>query len=933
MQENRRRFPRRYLPVYTGLFLMCACAIFSWYFFAGRTLIWQADGWEQHYKALVYYARYLRSIARSLFSPAGPVIPHWDFAIGEGGDILQTLHYYVIGDPFTFLSVLVPTRFLPFYYEAMILLRLYLAGLFFSRLCVETGKSDRFALLAGSISYCFCYWCVLNAARHPYFLNPMVYLPLIVLGLERIFAGKRPTLYILAVFVSGLSNFYFFYMLVLVTVIYFFARLISLYRFSLRRWLLPLGRVILFSVIGAAMAGAVLLPVLFTFLGDSRLVTHPAYHLFYLPFHYATLPGLFLSEGSSYWLCMGYAAPVLPAVFLLFRKKGDNGLLKGLFLVCLVIIAIPFLGQVFNGFSYMCNRWCWALALLTSYLLASLWPDLTHPSSQDARYLLLCTSIYSVVCCVFRQSRVDRVFAALALCFLFLLLCFPLQGQDLLPRRAKQWLTLAMVPISLFSSSYFRNAWGGANYAAEGVERRTALTALLQNETLAVAQAAQGNKGFWRYSGHSLTSNAGLLAGLSSTNFYWTNANPAVADFRREMELPEDASFHFYNADDRAALHALQAVRYYALPQGDTLLPYGYTALGEYETGPQNKVWTVASTENVLPLAWGYSTVLPREDWLSLSAVQKQEAMLQAAVVENYAGSLPAARPTLTEQVLPYTAEANSSGVSVLEDRFVVTTANASVTLRFEAVPDSEVYCSLHGLQFDGSSPYELYFGSDEVDPDRLYSREDWDALPSATRENHWRQQLYGRDPVTTVLRFTGANGVSKSFTHGTEDYSWYNDRHDYTVQLGYTEEGFSSLTLSFEKTGVYRFSTLTVSAQPMEHLAGQVAALRAEARVETALGTDTVNASVTANSPHLLCFSIPYSTGWRAELDGQPAVLLRANEENLALELPAGTHQVVLRYRTPFLSAGRWVSIGGLLLFLVTLFWDRLRGPKKAKK
>ena len=58
-------------------------------------------------------------------------IPEWDFNIGEGNDILVTLHYYVIGDPFAVLSVLVPTRFMYVYYDIMILLRLYLAGIAF----------------------------------------------------------------------------------------------------------------------------------------------------------------------------------------------------------------------------------------------------------------------------------------------------------------------------------------------------------------------------------------------------------------------------------------------------------------------------------------------------------------------------------------------------------------------------------------------------------------------------------------------------------------------------------------------------------------------------------------------------------------------------------------------------------------------------------
>ena len=97
---------RQYYARYTLVFAAVAVLAFSVYIFTGRTLIWNADAWSQHYKALVYYAEYLRSIVKTLFTEGRLVIPNWDFAFGEGGDVLTTLHYYVIGDPLTALSVL-----------------------------------------------------------------------------------------------------------------------------------------------------------------------------------------------------------------------------------------------------------------------------------------------------------------------------------------------------------------------------------------------------------------------------------------------------------------------------------------------------------------------------------------------------------------------------------------------------------------------------------------------------------------------------------------------------------------------------------------------------------------------------------------------------------------------------------------------------------
>ena len=146
-KEGRRRL----YGCYTGLFIILAFLVFSWYFLSGRTFVWNGDGWVQHYKALVYYARYLRSVLKELVQHHQLVIPAWDFHIGEGSDILQTFHYYVIGDPFALGSVFVPVRWMHFYYNGMILLRLYLAGLLFCVFCLETECKDSYGILALSL--------------------------------------------------------------------------------------------------------------------------------------------------------------------------------------------------------------------------------------------------------------------------------------------------------------------------------------------------------------------------------------------------------------------------------------------------------------------------------------------------------------------------------------------------------------------------------------------------------------------------------------------------------------------------------------------------------------------------------------------------------------------------------------------------------------
>ena len=71
-----------------------------------------------------------------------------------------------------------------------------------------------------------------------------------------------------------------------------------------------------------------------------------------------------------------------------------------------------------------------------------------------------------------------------------------------------------------------------------------------------------------------------------------------------------------------------------------------------------------------------------------------------------------------------------------------------------------------------------------------------------------------------------------------------------------------------------------------------------------------------------LLCFSeIHYPEGWVLTVDGQPAELLRVNYAFRAAVVPAGDHEVAMRFEVPSVDRARTVaSAGSILLILLWL-------------
>jgi len=122
----------RRLAVYTAVFLAVAALVFQPFLSQGRTFIYyyagqERDGFTQHYTAFVYIGRYIREFLSGLLRGQFE-LKHFDFALGYGEDVIQSLGYYGFGDPLMLLSALVPQRLTETFYQVYILLELWLGG-------------------------------------------------------------------------------------------------------------------------------------------------------------------------------------------------------------------------------------------------------------------------------------------------------------------------------------------------------------------------------------------------------------------------------------------------------------------------------------------------------------------------------------------------------------------------------------------------------------------------------------------------------------------------------------------------------------------------------------------------------------------------------------------------------------------------------------
>ena len=961
---SQRQWRRRYYRAYTLAFGLTALVVFGCFLHSDYSLICKVDSWTQHYKALCWYGQYLRQIARTLLHEHRLVIPNFDFFMGEGSDVLGTMHYYVIGDPIALFSVLVPQRFMHYFYSFSCVLRMYLAGLAFSALAIGTGKRSRHAILAGAISYAFCMWSLSSAARHPFFLDPAISLPLLILGIEKILSGRRPYLFVLTAAGAALSNFYFFYMTALLGVLYALIRLLMWKGPDWKQKLLLLLRMGLYALLGVGMAAVILLPVLLSFLGDSRASVAIPFRLFFPLSYYAELPAVALgSEDGSYWTQGGLSAPLLLALAALVLRRKQSPLLRVLLLVCGLFLIFPIFGRLFNGMSYSVNRWSWLIPLLGAYVLTDQWEGLHNLSRKELGRLLLFVLLLFGWMIFSPQSRLTLSIAG---GFLLLLTLFVLATRFSLGRLHTQKLTvlLAAACVSLVGVWFFAPDFG--NYMESCYANDKVLAERDQTEAHAIREIAY--EAFPRFAAASITRNANILAGISSVQFYWSNSNPWLNRYKTELELNESTFSMSYGYDDRTVPTTLASVQYYSYPSSaKPLLPYGFLwlksvrlreqrleqesqrlreALGVDELSPaqtarlQNALGSskLEITHNrwAMPLGYCYDRQLSRERWEALSALQRQQVQLDAVCVEDPRGeagsSLPVWDGSPGDYALPYEIEYLSDAVSPVEGGLICTGKNAKIRLHFKGLPNAESYLRLEELSFVPVTEAALYSTDRSVDPLDRMNPTDLALLTPTTRLSMLRQRLYGSDGHMLKFPVRSSAGIKTELVYRSADNNYSAGRSSFLVNLGYQEEPLSSVTLTLPRAGRYCFRDLQILAVSMDGFGEKIDALRADCLEQPRRGTDAVYGEIRLSRPKLLVVTLPYSAGWTALVDGKPAPVLLANGRYLGLDLSAGHHEIELHYATPYLRAGALISAAALLVFALFVVLTERRRKRKTK-
>ena len=909
MFSTKRHITRRDIGWYTLVFAACACCVFVVLPLSGHSFIIYEDAFDQHVQALSYYGMWLRDLVPSLVRGDG--VPAFGLSIGYGTDVLGVFHYEAIGDPLTLFSAFVPASYAHVLYAVLIFVRLYLAGLSFMFFIRHTLSCSRTALLIGAVAYVFCGYALYSGLHHAFFLNPMIYLPLVLLGLERLLADRSPLLFIAAIALACISNFYFAYMIALAVLVYLAWRLSC--RFTsrhLRGTAADLGRAVGAGVFGILVAACILLPVAQFFSGGGRQGVSVEIGLFYdLEYYEKALaavcsPGVVLAN----WSLVAMGSVFFLALISLAGQHGkDDRHVKILTCILIAFLLLPICGHVFNGFSRPLNRWVWAFSFFAAWLVSRQWDAIAVAARTRARGMyvdLVC--IYALAVFLFSLqcgfefsmkqalqvgSLVPGLVLSLAIVFILSRSGAARSVRPLHMHRGAACLALLVVVANgvMYSVCHCGDCLT-FDELTQDVEKSpyVKLANTLESEG--------GSGGFARASCRSHL-NEQVTQGISSVGYYWSLAQGEIARYWSELSVAPRSTgggfTRFNDLDGRSALNALSGVRYF-LAKDNEALPAGAEKVEEDFSGNLD----LYEDAQALPFGYTYSCELDESWYAQASAVDREQGMLEGVLVEDADGgengdggdgesaSLPEEQVETTSREVPYEISCGE-GASWDGTSFTVKEKGAQVTLSFAGDAGAETYVQVDGLWLEG--------------PD---------------------------DSSGVSVAFS--SGTSSKFTYFAPAHQYYYDQHDFLVNGGYSEVPQTSATITFSKKGVYSIDSLRVVCQPLSGQAEKLDALRADSlrdvdfhKAGDSASTNFITGRIEVHDVRkFLLVNLPYSDGWTAKVDGQEVTLHRANTMFMGLYLDPGEHEVELSYATPGARAGLAASAVGVV---GTVLWGAI--------
>ncbi|TLS36272.1 YfhO family protein [Pseudalkalibacillus caeni] len=465
----------------------------------------------------------------------------------------------------------------------------------------------------------FLYGASIMYFRHvtywEFFADAFLWLPLFLLGIEKIFREQKPGGLITAVALSMFDNFYFAYIHFIFMGIYIVVR-----------WIIPRSRdekkfVKGFAasiLLGAGISSVSFVPAVYGFLHNYRPNFNDPIPLFDFS------QNAFLGD-KTIWL------PVLFVLFLFVSVLYKNHSFRIFVFVGSLFTLFhysPIIGSVFNGFSAPQYRFEYVLSLCAAGAIAvglQELPKITVSSLKKA--LIAALIVYLAAYFVDTENNSAILIVSLFLAAVYFLLI-----------KTGKSITL-LISILIFSNLVMINVFQYELYTIGGVEKSTKQYMMSENyyssEQRNLIQRAidqdkeQITRMDWITGGRNNTPIVHDYNGISAYSsilnknilfFYYTDL---------KIDMKRESVSRYNSLGDRANLYSILRGKYIMYEKGkEKNVPFGFEPFKDSEH------YVIYRNENVLPFARTTSKVYSEEYMEDFPVIDREHAMLDGVVLD-----------------------------------------------------------------------------------------------------------------------------------------------------------------------------------------------------------------------------------------------------------------------------------------------------------
>ncbi len=889
------------------------------------------------------YVYYFEAI-RDLILEGGSWL--YSFQRTLGGEFMGIVAYYC-ASPFNLIFVLFPDDMMADAVMMMQLLKVGTMGLTFAVYLKHTRKTSDMLTVSFAMMYALSAYSVVNLVN-PMWLDAMVFLPLLVLGIESMIRQRKFILYTVSLVTIMVTNYYIGYMCCIFTFFYFLYYYLlvrdeipqnvnalngnPVKRFFCSRGLETLMRFGVFSILAAVISAFMLLTAIYSLQFGKTGFSNPDFavklRFDFLDIFVKLLPGSYDTvrpNGLPMIYCGMLALISLPLFFMSKTISGKKKLLTAaLCLIFVVSFSVNTIDLVWHGFS--APNWLnYRYSFMFSFVLVVMACDAIRGLKKipfvwigsvgaviGVLILVVQKLNYTVEQAEGKQVPLDDakcIVVSLVLLAIYLFILHYMKQDKM--ERAGVFALAVIVCVEMFATSLI--SVGGLqmdvgtvrydNYLSDNgkTEYYSGYQGAIRRIEDVVDAVLANDKSLYRMESTVYRREGGvnepMAFGYNGISHSTSTLNREVIDFMETIGYASQSHWTKYIGATPVA-DALLGIKY-VVTKNDKLDPEIYTVAAEgpedYKFIPSDNIIYAMQNTKALPFAYGVSPAVAE--------------YLDDFIQPPFRSALDAQNELV-----------NTMLNGVIDAPDVLKGIYSTFTLK---------HCKSH--TFNQPTPYTDEFGEEQSTYTEYYAFTPNEGATTATIR--YVLDIEHDGPVyfhVAGVLFSGMTTDVEIKVNGSKVCNYFTNETWVAQKLGDFEKGdrvevdivFNNGLLYYSAESEYVFYSLDYEAMNEAFYYLENAGMYVEEH-----GNDYLKGSITLPKGQELIFTtISYDEGWKVKVDGVEVETEKVAGALMAIPSTEGYHEIEMVYRPDCAVYGGMASLAGILIFAALILWSMFR-------